>query len=614
MLEDKKKMPFMSRIGIGATLLALLSISALITACGGGDDPASEPESTATEPTDTTIAEPTDTAPTTTTIAEPTDTAPTTTTAIEPTDIESEDDAFTRAYVMEAVERYERDGLDAVIEHYNDLANAADGRLLYLVEPETGLVRAHPLQVIRGVVVAAFSPDGQFADVFARADEEGIWFDTAWVNVSTREKEPARFFIVREDGLIFMSAHYIVKENVADTTKEYIARAMEYYDDNGLDATISHYNSRDSMDGQFYLFLIGEDEIYLVHPFIPDLIGTDIKDVVGKDIKGNDGYELGKEIARATEEGIWVEYLWPDPLTLKEQTKVTWAIRHDGLVFASGYYTGREEPGVPAWATADPEEYTVQYVDRAIERYKQYGLESVEAYYNSVASFEGEFYLFATDSDGIYTIHPLISDLIGTDIKDVVGKDIEGNDGYELGKEIAQATEEGIWVEYLWPYPATLSDAPKVAYAKRHDGYVFASGYYPLPENAEEVTRAYIDEAIAMYESDGLDPMVAHYDSRESIDGQWFLYVIDSDEKFIVNGLMTRYVGKDAASLGETVVSEGEMSLGAKMLQATEEGHRFSNRYFNTRGAGALWLNSLAVRHDGLIFGSSYFTPRPSGD
>ena len=38
-------------------------------------------------------------------------------------------------------------------------------------------------------------------------------------------------------------------------------------------------------------------------------------------------------------------------------------------------------------------------------------------YYNSVASFEGEWYLFATDANNIYHVHPLAPRLIGTDIK-----------------------------------------------------------------------------------------------------------------------------------------------------------------------------------------------------
>ena len=223
------------------------------------------------------------------------------------------------------------------------------------------------------------------------------------------------------------------------------------------------------MDGQFYLFLIGADDNYLAHPIFPHLIGTDIKDVVG-----SGGQEVGEEIAQATGEGIWVEYMWPNPAVNREEPKVTWAIRHDGLIFASGYYTGEARTGPPPWQEADPEKYTVEYVDRAIERYKNGGLDAMVQYYNSVAAFEGQWYLFATDENDIYIVHPLLPRLIGTDIKEVVG-----SDGYELGKEIAKATEDGHWVEYLWPHPVSGEEVPKVSYAKRYDGLIFASGYYP---------------------------------------------------------------------------------------------------------------------------------------
>ena len=54
----------------------------------------------------------------------------------------------------------------------------------------------------------------------------------------------------------------------------------------------------------------------------------------------------------------------------------------------------------------------------------------------------GEWYLFATDADDIYHVHPLLPRLIGTDIKDIVG-----SDGYELGNELAAAVDggEGVW-------------------------------------------------------------------------------------------------------------------------------------------------------------------------
>ena len=83
-------------------------------------------------------------------------------------------------------------------------------------------------------------------------------------------------------------------------------------------------------------------------------------------------------------------------------------------------------------------DYTVDYVDRAIDLYDQRGLEAMRAYYNSDASFEGEWYLFAIDENDTYVVHPVFPRLIGTDIKEVVD-----STGYELGKDIAKATEEG---------------------------------------------------------------------------------------------------------------------------------------------------------------------------
>ena len=278
-------------------------------------------------------------------------------------------------------------------------------------------------------------------------------------------------------------------------------------------------------------------------------------------------------------------------------------MRHDGKIFASGYYAGREDPGTPPWAGADPIEYTVEYVNRAIERYDEFGLESVKAYYNSVASFEGEWYLFATDASDIYVIHPVFSRLIGTDIKDVAG-----SDGYELGKEIAKATEEGHWIEYLWPHPITLSEAPKVSYAKRHDGYIFASGYYPLPDDPRAYTRDYVQKAIDLYEREGLEATAAHYNSRESIDGHWYMVIIAEDGETVAHAYLPGRVGKNA----EDFASTDGFNMGEAMLKATEDGYWFQRSFATSRTTGKIQMNIWAIRHDGLVFSSGYFGTQPS--
>ena len=514
-------------------------------------------------------------------------------------DPDNEDDALTRAYVMNAIERYERDGLEATIEYYRSEASAEDGRTLVLLNAEESVVLVYrAISALQGQYVGPGSRFSGLGRLIANATEEGFWATSRGINPITKQEEPRRFLAVLHDGLMFGASHSALTEDVADSTKEYVNKAIAKYETDGLEATIAHYNSQDSLDGQFYLFLIGADDIYLAHPIFPHLIGTDIKDVVG-----SDGQELGKEIAQATEDGIWVEYLWPHPVSRKEQQKVTWSVRHDGLIFSSGYYAGAPEAGPPAWQDADPREYTIRYVDQAIERYEREGLESMLNYYNSVASFEGQWYLFATDANDIYHVHPLIPHLIGTDIKDVVG-----SDGYELGKALAAAENggEGVWVEYLWPHPVTLKEVPKVGYAVRHDGMLFASGYYPQVEDPAAQTKAYVQQAIEHYQANGLDATIAHYNSPESVEGQWNLTLADENDIVRVAFIAQSIIGTDLKDVGAGRTRQ----IGREMTEATEEGLWVSNVFPNVRSSETLYAHTWAIRHDGLLFSSRYYDDR----
>ena len=508
------------------------------------------------------------------------------------------DDALTRAYVERAIAYYDANGLDATTAQYKSVAGAEDGRQLILLDAEESVLLVYrTLPTLEGQYVGPGSRFPALGMLIAVATEEGFWDTTRGINPTTKQEEPRRVLVVLHDGLVFAASHSVLTEDVAESTREYVRKAIAKYDEDGLEATIAYYNRQDSLEGQFYLFLIGADDNYLAHPIFPHLIGTDIKEVVG-----SDGQELGKEIARATEEGIWVEYLWPHPVSRKEQQKVTWAVRHEGLIFASGYYAGGPEAGTPPWQDADPREYTVEYVERAITRYERDGLESMLNYYNSVASFEGEWYLFATDANDIYHVHPLLPRLIGTDIKDVVG-----SDGYELGKALAQATEEGVWVEYLWPHPVTLKEVPKVGYAVRRDGMLFASGYYVQVEDPAAQTQAYVQQAVEYYQANGLDATIAHYNSQESVDGQWSLTLADENDIVRVALLAQHLIGTDLKDLGASRIRQ----VGREMAAATEEGLWVSYVFPNVRSSETLYAHSWAIRHDGLLFTSRYYDDRP---
>ena len=517
-----------------------------------------------------------------------------------PEPAEPDDEALTRDYVQQAIAYYAANGLEATVAQYRSEAGVADGRPLTIINAEEGVLVVHSaIRSLEGQYVGPGSRFPGLGSLIPIATEAGHWYTARGVNPATKQEEPRRIFVVLHDGLVFVSSHSALTEDVADSTKEYVNKAIAKYEADGLEATIAHYNSPESLDGQFYLFFIGADDNYLAHPIFPHLIGTDIKDVVG-----SDGQELGKEIAQATEEGVWVEYLWPHPVSRKEMRKVAWAVRHDGLIFASGYYAGGSESDSPAWQDADPREYTVDYVARAIERYQRDGLESMLNYYNSVASFEGEWYLFATDENDIYHVHPLISPLIGTDIKDVVG-----SDGYQLGRELAAAQDggEGVWVEYLWPHPVTLQEVPKVGYAVRHDGMLFASGYYPQVDDPADYTQAYVQQAVDFYEANGLDATIAHYNSQDSVDGQWSLTLADADDVVLVAVLAPRLIGTDLKDVGRGRLRQ----IGEEMAAATEDGIWVSFVFPNTRSSETLYAHTWAIRHDGLLFTSRYYDDQP---
>ena len=575
--------------GVRALLLLLIvaSFAALAVACGDDPSPTQVPVATrGPDPTATSAPEPTPT-PVPTTAPEPT-----------PEPAALNDDDLTQSYVTSAIEYYSENGLDATVEFYRTQASTENGRTLILLDEAEGkLLVFRSIPTLEGQHVGPGSSFSAFTGMLEEATEEGSWATTRGINPVTKQEEPRRVLVVLHDGLVFSASHSVLVEDVAGSVKEYVDEAIAKYEKDGLDAVITQYNSQDSLDGQFYLFLIGEDDIYLAHPIFPHLIGTDIKDVVG-----SDGQELGKEIAQATEEGVWVEYLWPHPISRKEQQKVTWAIRHGGLIFASGYYAGEPEAGPPAWRDADPRDYTIQYVDQAIERYERDGLESMLNYYNSVASFEGEWYLFATDDQDIYHVHPLLPRLLGTDINDVVG-----SDGYRLGEELAKATEEGVWVEYLWPHPVTLKEVPKVSYAVRRDGMLFASGYYVRVEDPAGATKAYVEQAIEYYEENGLEATIDRYNSQESLDGQWGLTLADENDVLRVAPLGKHLIGtelKDLAALGKR-------EIGKEMAAATEEGIWINYIYPNVRSSETLYAHTWAVRHDGLLFMSRFYDDQP---
>ena len=110
--------------------------------------------------------------------------------------------------------------------------------------------------------------------------------------------------------------------------------ALKLYEAEGLRAAVDHYSSPGSVDGQWYVFMIDEDGMLIAHPD-QALLGMDLRGDLGVDAAG---YRYGDVMLGATEQGLWVDYVFLNPATGDQEYKHAWVVRRDGLLFGSGWY------------------------------------------------------------------------------------------------------------------------------------------------------------------------------------------------------------------------------------------------------------------------------------
>ena len=122
------------------------------------------------------------------------------------------------------------------------------------------------------------------------------------------------------------------KSTPADYTKFLVRDAISRYESEGLDATVAYYNTKESVDGQWYVFIIDPDGYTIAH-HNPQFRGRDPSLRVDAT-----GYFYGDDLQSATEAGHWVDYVLLNPESGENRQKHTWIVRHDGLLFGSGWY------------------------------------------------------------------------------------------------------------------------------------------------------------------------------------------------------------------------------------------------------------------------------------
>ncbi len=134
-------------------------------------------------------------------------------------------------------------------------------------------------------------------------------------------------------AFLFVGCVAIPTENEkAAYTRSMVQDAIRYYDRNGKDAAVEYYSAQDSVHGQWYVFIVDAGGYTIASPN-PDMIGRDPALRVDAS-----GYFFGDDLMSTTEAGNWISYIFRNPETGENARKHTWVVRHDGLLFASGFY------------------------------------------------------------------------------------------------------------------------------------------------------------------------------------------------------------------------------------------------------------------------------------
>ena len=251
-----------------------------------------------------------------------------------------------------------------------------------------------------------------------------------------------------------------------------VDQALARYERDGLQATLDYYNSGASVDGSWYVFVIGEDSSLIGH-YDDNVRGKLLDGPLGTDVTG---YEYGKAMLAADESGRWVTYVFNNPATGDPQRKHSWVVKRDGRLFGSGWYDFSSY-AAPAPPKTSVEAYTVWLVDQALARYERDGLQATLDYYNSPEALDGPWYVFMIeDRDGaLYSV-------ANSNRPDIVGTTRERIDreGFNYGEAFAQVVDGGAgeWVRYWFTHPETDEDAVKHTWIVRVGDYLFGAGWY----------------------------------------------------------------------------------------------------------------------------------------
>ena len=515
--------------------------------------------------------------------------------------LDSTPPAQVRALVEQAVARYDARGRDATLAHYND-PDSRDGEYYVFVVDSEDLRSvanvARPDFV--GTIPNRVDPTGyDYGKDIAAATEEGGWISYVFLNPDTGEQQRKHSWITLHDGLVFGSGWYepviATRDDPPAYTRALVDQAIARYERDGHDATIAYYNSPDSIDGQWYVFIGDENDVMIAHAAVPANVGLSYDDVISPD-----GYPAGAQVAAAAVEGgAWTTYTYLNAATGNVETKHSWVTRHNGMIFGSGWY----EEGPPK---SDAAAYTKTFVDRAVNLYNDLGREGTIAYYNSPESIDGQWYVFIGDENDVMIAHATVPANVGKHFNDVISPD-----GYPAGAQVAaSAVEDGAWTTYTYLNAATGNVETKHSWVTRHNGMIFGSGWYeegPPKSDPAAYAQSLVQRATNLYDDLGREGTLDYYNLPESADGPWYVFVLEDKEGVLYS--VANSNRPDIVGTTRERIDANGFNYGEAIAAVTEAGggEWISYLFTHPQTREDAPKHSWVVRRGNLLFGAGWY-------
>ncbi|HMB60500.1 MAG TPA: cache domain-containing protein [Xanthomonadales bacterium] len=134
-------------------------------------------------------------------------------------------------------------------------------------------------------------------------------------------------------GTVLVAGEY---RATAEEAQALVAAAIEFYDEEGMEAAFAAIEDPDGalVDRDLYIFVYGPGRTIVAHGADTSLVGS-----VADTLIDIDGVPFGSQFMDlATEEGVWVDYKWYDPVTKEVLPKTSWVVLHDSYIFGAGIY------------------------------------------------------------------------------------------------------------------------------------------------------------------------------------------------------------------------------------------------------------------------------------